>query len=75
MGPLLFLKIEGDKHFFPSSKSLISNSLCLFLVSVSEGSPFLKSLNGKRKLQSFAQDLMRVGNAMSQFPMLFQNTV
>ncbi len=50
MGPLLFLKIEGDKHFFPSSKSLISSNLCLFFVSVSEGSPFLKSLNGIKEI-------------------------
>ena len=41
MGPLLFLKIEGGKHFFPSSKSFSSYSLCLFFVSLSLGSPFL----------------------------------
>jgi len=26
-GPLLFLKIEGDRHLFPPSKSFISWSL------------------------------------------------
>lgn len=41
MGPLLFLKIEGDKHFLPPSYSLIANNLYLFLVSLSEVNPFL----------------------------------
>jgi hypothetical protein len=40
-GPLLFLKIEGDKHFFPPSNSLISKSFYLFLFSFSVGSPRL----------------------------------
>lgn len=40
-GALVFLKIEGDKHFFPPSKSLISCSLSLFIASDSKGSPRL----------------------------------
>ena len=39
--PLFFLKIEGDKHFFPPSYSLISYSLSLFFASFSRGSPLL----------------------------------
>ena len=45
IGPLLFLKIEGDRHFFPYSKSFISNNLYLFFVSVSEGRPLLFKLS------------------------------
>lgn len=40
-GPLVFLKIEGDKHFFPPSYSFISYNLSLFLASLSWGSPLL----------------------------------
>jgi hypothetical protein len=40
-GTLFFLKIEGDKHFLPSSKSLISCRRNLFFASFSMGTPFL----------------------------------
>ena len=41
IGPLLFLKIDGDRHLFPPSNSFISSSLYLFLVSLSLGNPLL----------------------------------
>jgi hypothetical protein len=40
-GTLFFLKIEGDKHFFPPSKSFTSYSRNLFFASFSMGTPFL----------------------------------
>lgn len=41
IGPLLFLKIEGESTLFPSSNSFSSFSLRRFLFSFSEGMPLL----------------------------------
>jgi hypothetical protein len=70
MGPLLFLKIEGERHFFPPSYSFISCNLMRFLVSFSVGSPFLSSKWRDQDLQSFAKDLCRLSNLMRVFFML-----